>query len=172
VDNDPIVVSHGRALLATNASTVMVEGDAADPAGILSAPGTARLIDFSQPAAVLFVALLPFVTAPGHHRHVEGSPSPAEVVAAFTERLAPGSVLVLTHVTTDGVPGEQVELLEDVFDQASSPMVFRSREDIENLFTGWRLLPPGLVRPWQWRPDRPEPSGTPYFLAGVAVKDA
>lgn len=170
VDNDPIVVSHGRALLATNANTAVVDGDAADPAGILSDPETTRLIDFGQPVALLFVALLHFLTTPDHHRHVPGTPTPAEIVAAFTERAAPGSVLVITHVTTEGVPEDKVAVLEDVFDHVSSPMTFRPREEIEKLFAGWRMLPPGLVRPWQWPSDSDLPR-TPYFLAGVATKE-
>ena len=172
VDNDAIVVSHGRALLATNANTAMIEADALDPASILDAPQTAARIDFSQPVAILFVALLHFLTAPGHHRHVPGNLVPAEVVAAFTERVAPGSALVISHVTTEGAPADRVAVMEDVFDSVSSPMIFRPREEIEAMFAGWRMLPPGLVRPWQWPADAIDSPRTPYFLAGVAVKDA
>src|SRR5215469_6213985 len=49
VDNDPIVLSHGQALLAKNGNTAIVEADVRDPAAILSAPETGALIDFTRP---------------------------------------------------------------------------------------------------------------------------
>jgi S-adenosyl methyltransferase len=90
VDNDPIVLSHGQALLAKKGNTAIVAADARDPAGILEVPQTKALIDFTQPVAVLFVALLQFITTPGHPRHVPGDLAPGEIVAAFRERVAPG----------------------------------------------------------------------------------
>lgn len=172
VDNDPIVISHGRALLATNDNTAMADADALNPASVFEAPEVRARIDFSQPVALLFVALLHFVTTQEHHRHEPGNLTPREIVAAFTERVAPGSVLVLSHVTTEGAPPDRVAVMEDVFESVSSPMIFRPREEIEEMFTGWRLLPPGLVRPWQWPADAIDSPRTRYFLAGVAVKES
>jgi hypothetical protein len=56
VDNDPVVVAHGRALLTGSDSVTVVEADVRDPESILGNPDVTRLIDFSQPLAVLFVA--------------------------------------------------------------------------------------------------------------------
>ncbi|HSZ40360.1 MAG TPA: SAM-dependent methyltransferase [Trebonia sp.] len=171
VDNDPIVLSHGQALLAKNGNTAIVEADARDPAAIFAAPETRSLIDFSEPVAILLVAVLHFITAPGHPRHVAGSTAPAEIVTAFRERVAPGSCLVISHATIDGADTGLVADIEGLYGGATSPLLFRPREEIEELFTGWRLLAPGVVRPWQWPDeDSASPRGT-YMFAGVAVKD-
>src|SRR3954463_12360796 len=61
VDNDPIVLAHGRALLATNNTTTVITADMRDPGVILADPDLGRLIDFSRPVAVLFVAVFHFI---------------------------------------------------------------------------------------------------------------
>ncbi len=53
VDNDPLVASHGRALLASGDQVRMVPGDLRDPASILRHPDTLGLLDLARPAAVL-----------------------------------------------------------------------------------------------------------------------
>ncbi len=56
VDNDPMVLAHSRAL-KTGGNTVVIEADLREPRVILDHPGTRKLIDFSQPLAVLLVAV-------------------------------------------------------------------------------------------------------------------
>jgi S-adenosyl methyltransferase len=170
VDNDPIVLSHGQALLAKNGSTAIVEADARDPAGILEAPETKALIDFTQPVAVLFLALLQFITEPGHHRYVPGDLTPREIVAAFRDRVAPGSGLVITNGTFEGVPPDTIAMIENIYEGATSPVVFRSQAEVAEMFAGWRLLPPGIVRPWQWPDEDSLSPRTPYLYAGIGVK--
>ena len=59
VDSDPVVLAHARALLVGNDSGLaVIDEDIRDTGRILEHPQTRRLIDFSQPAAVLFVAVL------------------------------------------------------------------------------------------------------------------
>jgi SAM-dependent methyltransferase len=171
VDNDPIVLSHGQALLAKDGNTAIVKADVRDPAAILAAPEAGTLIDFTKPVAVLLVAVLHFITAPGHPRHVPGDTAPGEVVTAFRDRVAPGSCLVISHATLDGADAGLVAGMEGLYGGATSPLIFRSREEIQKLFTGWQLLQPGVVRPWQWpTEDSASPRGR-HMLAGVAVKD-
>jgi hypothetical protein len=87
------VLAHGRAFLTKNGNAAVLTADAHDPASILEAPETTALIDFSQSVALLFVALLHFVTTPAHHRHVPGSPLPGEIVSrSRTTRPDHGSV--------------------------------------------------------------------------------
>jgi hypothetical protein len=171
VDNDPIVLSHGQALLAKNGNTAIVSGDVRDPAGILGAPETGALINFSQPVAILFVALFHFITEAGHARHVPGDPSPAEIVAAFRDRAAPGSGLVMTHGTFDGVTPDERALIEGLYEGATSPAVFRSREEIAALFTGWSLVPPGVARPWAWPAEDSVSPRTSILFGGVGIKE-
>lgn len=163
VDNDPIVLAHARALLATNDSTTVIQEDMREPAKILAHPEVDRLIDFSQPLAVLFVAVLHFVT---------DEEDPAGLVHAFTDRMAPGSQLILSHVTHDGHPPEQVKVAEDVYRGATAPFVFRGREEIMRLFNGFTLMDPGLVRLSQWRPGPDEQNlhGGHWAFAGVGYK--
>src|SRR5215470_6088502 len=58
VDNDPIVLAHARALLASGpaGSTDYIDADLRDPQQILAS--AERLLDFSRPAAVMLIAIL------------------------------------------------------------------------------------------------------------------
>jgi hypothetical protein len=159
VDNDPIVLAHGRALLGTNATTTVITADIRDPASIIGDPDLRALIDFSRPVAVLFVAVFHFI------RDAE---DPAGIVGAFREHLAPGSYLALSHLTTDGPAAEEVGQVVDVYKNATSPIVFRPKEEIGALFDGFELTDPGIVHPWQWYPDYgPTGPQTDWLLAGV-----
>jgi hypothetical protein len=170
VDNDPMVLSHGRALLGTATGTAIVTADAQDPGAILGHPDTQALIDFRRPVGLLFVAVLHFVPSPGHPRYVAGQADPRAILAAFRDHVAPGSQVAVSHVTQEGPPAEAVERTEEVYAEASAPMVFRTREEVAALFDGWRLIPPGVVRAWQWRSGPDESPHTPTLWAGVGVK--
>ncbi len=65
VDNDPIVVEHNHALLASDEGVVTIEADIRRPAEILGNPELEMLIDFDEPVAVLMVAVLHLVTGLG-----------------------------------------------------------------------------------------------------------
>jgi len=144
VDNDPIVLAHGRALLARNQSTTVITADIRDPDSILGHPRLNALIDFSRPVAVMLVAVLHFI---------RDADDPAGIVKRFRDVMAPGSYLTLTHASTDGLPLEDLTQIVKVYDKATSPAVFRSREQIKSLFDGTQLIEPGLVHPWQWQPQ-------------------
>jgi len=158
VDNDPIVLAHGQALLANNPGTMVITADMREPHAILGNPDVQDLIDLSRPIAVLFVAVIHFV---------RDSEDPAGMVKAFREVMAPGSYLVLSHLTTDGPPPDAVARTVEVYEGATSPIVFRSREQIAQLFGGFTLERPGLVRPWQWRPEPTDTMHTKWLYAGV-----
>ena len=95
VDNDPMVCSHARALLATNDGVAAIQGDIRTPQAILNDPVTRAMIDFTRPVGVLFVAVLHFLT---------DDDRPWEQVAAFRWRMASGSMLAVSHITSDGTP--------------------------------------------------------------------
>ncbi len=141
VDNDPIVLAHGRSLLASSPGTTVITADMREPHAILGNADLRALIDFSRPVAVLFVA-----------RGVMTS----------------GSYLVLSHLTTDGPPPAAVARTVEVYESATSPIVFRTRNQIAQLFDGFTLQRPGLVRPWQWRPEPTDTMHTKWLYAGVA----
>src|SRR5271170_5381398 len=161
VDNDPIVISHGRALLADDKTTRVFTADMREPQAILTAPGLAELIDFSRPIAVLFVAVLHFV---------RDEEDPHGIVGTFRAAMAPGSYLVLSHVATDGLSAELLARNEQVYERATSPSRPRSRNEIARFFDGLDLLEPGLVRPGRWRPGSGQETATHFMYAGVGTK--
>ena len=159
VDNDPMVCSHARALLATNDGVAAIQGDIRTPQAILNDPVTRTMIDFTEPVGVLFVAVLHFLT---------DEDQPWEQVAAFRWRMASGSMLAVSHITADGTPPEVQATIRDVYAEASAPAVFRTTQEIESFFGGLDLVEPGLVGVGAWRSLRPSPPAPLRFLGGVA----
>ena len=159
VDNDPMVCSHARALLATNDGVAAIQGDIRMPQAILNDPITRTLIDFTQPVGVLFVAVLHFLT---------DDDQPWEQVAAFRWRMASRSMLAISHITSDGTPPEVQSTIQDVYAEASAPAVFRTRQEIESFFGGLDLVEPGLVEVGAWRSLRRSPPTPLRLLGGVA----
>jgi hypothetical protein len=160
VDNDPMVCSHARALLATNDGVAATRGDIRRPQAILDDPVTRTLIDFTRPVGVLFVAVLHFLTE---------DVQPLEQVAAFRWRMASGSMLTVSHITSDGTPPKVQAAIQDVYAEASAPAVFRTRQEIESFFGGLDLVKPGLVEVGAWRSLRRSPPAPLRFVGGVAT---
>ncbi len=117
VDNDPMVVRHGLALLATNGNVAMVEADLRAPREITTHPDTRRLIDFSGPVAVLMLASLHFVTDAEH---------PQAIVSEWRDTMAPGSYLAISHITADEVEPATAKAAQAVYADASAPAVPRA----------------------------------------------
>jgi hypothetical protein len=149
VDNDPLVVTHARALLATP-RTAAVHGDLTRPAEFLGAAQTRELIDFSKPVAVLLVAVLHFVP---------DDVGPAASVARLRAAMAPGSYLVISHVemSPGQVAGDQPRTAAArELGKARKGMPrsrARPRQAIAAFFGGMTLVEPGLTDVWDWRPD-------------------
>ncbi|GGK62909.1 hypothetical protein Sme01_04990 [Sphaerisporangium melleum] len=140
VDQEPIVLSHGQALLATDEQTIMVAGDLRDPGAILAGEEVRGHLDFDRPIAVLLVFVLHFL---------RDEEDPRGVVRTLMDSMAPGSCLVLSHAESDRrlLPGTSV------YDRASSPAVLRSEEEITAFFDGLDLVAPGVSRLGRWRPQ-------------------
>jgi hypothetical protein len=162
VDNDPMVLAHSRAL-KTGEGTAVIRADLRDAGTILGHPDTGRLIDFSEPLAILFVAVLHFV----------GDPDAGAAVARFTGAAAPGSYLVLSHITGDPDP-EAAAAFTAVYAGTANPNTLRSREEILGFFDGLEMLEPGLVPVQQWRPDDPGAAHPrrAWMVGGVGRKPA
>lgn len=163
VDNDPVVLAHGRHLLHGVPGTTILEHDLRRPEDILSDPELRALIDFGEPVAVLLVAILHFIP---------DSDEPATVISKLLEPFPSGSHLVISHGTADAVPG--VNDAAAVYQQSTSSAHVRSREHIQRLIDGLDLVEPGIVWLPEWRPDPgTEPPQNPadaYFYALVARK--
>ena len=166
VNYDPVVLAHARALLADDRDVIAIEGDLRSPEAILADAGVRQLIDFSQPVAVLLVAVLHFVS---------DADRPYQAVRTIVDALPPGSYLVLTQSTPDDVPNDVTKAMKGVYSGASAQVAPRSFEEIARFFDGLELIDPGLVNVTLWRPDLPshQPSHTPrrsLIYGGVGLK--
>ncbi|WP_083502471.1 SAM-dependent methyltransferase [Sphaerimonospora mesophila] len=169
IDNDPIVLVHGRALLATNGSTTVIEADIRDPESILNHAELRARIDFDQPVALLLFAIL---------HHINDHEGPGAIAARFRDALPSGSYFALSHFQNPGpsMPevSAQATTAEKLFNENLGTGRWRSREDILAYFGDMPLLEPGLVPLAEWRPDPDEfvERGITYhtFVGGVARK--
>ncbi|HET7017642.1 MAG TPA: SAM-dependent methyltransferase [Streptosporangiaceae bacterium] len=158
VDNDPVVISHARALLASGPGVIAVPGDLRKPDALLSDPGLTNLIDLSKPACVIMSAVL----------HFSDAGTARDVTAAFGQAIAPGSYLIISVGT-----GSQSE--QDNFSSAyTAARVFMySTDEVTSFFHDLELLPPGVVPVSLWTGDGKEPETVPRtatFIGGVARK--
>jgi hypothetical protein len=170
VDNDPVVVRHAQALLATP-RTVAIYGDLTRPDEILGAPGLRRMIDLGRPVAVLLLSVLHYI--PDEAGTVAG-------VARLRDAMAPGSYLVISHILM--APGhvtghqplsETARKLAEARRGMPSGAV-RPREQVAAFFGDFILADPGLKEVGAWRPDgRPVLAADDVMtlIGGVARKD-
>ncbi|TYB45540.1 SAM-dependent methyltransferase [Actinomadura chibensis] len=149
-DIDPIVLAHGRALLAEDESTVIVQADMRDPA-VLRHPDLVRLIDFDQPVAVLYLSV-------GHHLKDDpggGLAGARDTLHAVIDHAAPGSHIAASQVVCDDpVRGHA---FGTAIDAAGIPWQSRTPEEFAALLDGLTSLSPGLVNLKEWRPDPGQP---------------
>ncbi|GAB3970429.1 SAM-dependent methyltransferase [Actinoallomurus acanthiterrae] len=166
VDNDPVVLAHGRAILAKDQVTAVITADLRDIDGVLDHPDTRRLIDFRRPVGLIMCMVL---------QYVPGDEDRKKIVAAYRDRLAPGSHLFLSYVCR--VADQSNREIERIFRESLGATLL-PREEIEEFFTGWKPVEPGLVPLSLWRPDGPlayEPDDIPVghsvLVGGVARKE-
>jgi hypothetical protein len=150
VDNDPIVLQHARALLASSPPgvTAYVDADLRETGTILRA--AAETLDFTQPAGLLLVGVL--------HCIPDGQ-DPAGIVRRLLAALAPGSYLVLAHPASD-IHTRQISVAASRFNQqAEQGVTLRGRDAVQCFTGGVDLVDPGLVQLHRWRPGPggPEP---------------
>jgi hypothetical protein len=143
VDNDPIVLTHARALLTSNArgATAYVDADLRDTGKILAE--ARNVLDFSQPVALMLLHVLHFIP---------DRDDPYGIVAKLMEPLAPGSYLVLAHATADlGTPGFR-EAVERYNENSAVTATVRSKAEVARFFDGLELVEPGITPVGVWRP--------------------
>ncbi|WP_030570216.1 SAM-dependent methyltransferase [Streptomyces aureocirculatus] len=142
-DNDPIVLAHAEALLrgTRQGRTAYVSADVRNPESVLAY--AREHLDFRRPIALSLVSVLQFVSDPY---------DPFQVIRQMLEPLAPGSYLVLSHVTYEFEP-EIWERIDAIYQKGPDSMKARSREDFSRFFDGLELCAPGIVVATQWQPD-------------------
>ena len=162
VDYDPDVLEHSRRLLAGESNVVAVDRDLRQPEEILQDPRVLSLIDFRRPVAVLLVAVLHFI---------KDGDYPYAIVEGLKKAMAPGSYLVLSHVTGDNLTSDITTSVGELYEGTTAPGATRTRSEILRFFDGLELVPPGLVNVSEWRNEfMPEQPGRTIFYAGVGRK--
>jgi SAM-dependent methyltransferase len=143
VDIDPVAVAHSRAIVGGNDRVTILQADVRQPESILGSPEVTKLIDLSQPVAVLMVGLLHFLP---------DSDRPVEIIAWLRDAVPTGSHLVIAQVSMpDQITPEQQAIVERY--TRATPVALRSRDEIAAFFDGFELVEPGLVEQASWRPD-------------------
>ena len=163
VDNDPLVLAHARALLAgtREGTTAYLDADLRDPDEILARAGAT--LDFSQPVAIMLIAIL---------HYIEDLDQARQIVGRLLGAVPPGSFLVITHAGIDLFPDE-IGSFEEVLNQhlPGDHHVARTRDTVTGFFDAVRLLEPGVVRVSEWRPGSPDEAASPTTLwGGVGLK--
>jgi hypothetical protein len=146
VDVDPVAYAHSRAILADNPHATVVRADLRQPAEVLADPQLRTFVDFDQPVGVLLVGVLHFV--PDEER-------PADIVAGYASATVPGSHIVVSHASVEGL-GQGGDEALSLYKRSSATMFVRSAEELTDILGTLDLVDPGVVRLAQWRP---EPSG-------------
>jgi hypothetical protein len=164
LDNDPIVLSHAKALLADDKVTFVAEGDLRDPARILAQPDVKQHLDWDQPIGLLMCGILHYVLDSEH---------PADVVATLYRALPSGSYVFIHHLLQLDDPASAT--LQAQMRSGVGRAQFRTMDEVRALFGDLELVDPGLVLVPDWRPDpgTPDVHNHPVLqmaCAGVARK--
>jgi hypothetical protein len=163
-DNDPVVLAHARVLLTSSpeGATEYIDADLNDPQKILD--GATTLLDFSQPVAVLLMAIL---------QHIDDARDPYAIVATLMNALPAGSYLAISHPASD-IDAEAMAKMAAVLNAMMAEKVtFRDRAAVAKFFDGLELVEPGLVQASKWRPTSQLEADSPAALwAGVARKNS
>ena len=172
VDNDPMVLAYGKALLGDDRNATVIQADVRDPDAVLGHPDLRRLIDFTQPAGLLITAVLHFVS---------GEDDPPALISRYMAALAEGSYLALSHMTADQKPVLAVQTLVEVGLRAAGGGYLRSKAEVSKLFEGLQIVPPyaGADRELTWvglwnceDPVLADSEGSRWLYCAVAKKTA
>jgi hypothetical protein len=144
VDNDPIVLAHARALLVSSAQGACgyIDADLRDTGTILEQ--AAVVMDFTKPVAVVLAAVL---------HMIPDADDPAGIVTRLAGAVPAGSFVAISHPASDIAVEQSAEVLRRFNDRAAAKGSMRSHQQVTGFFGGLELLPPGVVRAPEWRPE-------------------
>ncbi|WP_030567527.1 SAM-dependent methyltransferase [Streptomyces aureocirculatus] len=143
VDNDPIVLTHARALLQSTpqGATAYVDADMHDPDAILNSPEFEALLDVGEPVGLMIIGVLHFILPPDDRR----------LVQRLLDPLPAGSYLAMTIGTADFAP-EEVGQVAREYARQNMPMALRDLPTTTSFFDGLELVEPGVTQVHKWRP--------------------
>ncbi|MBC8092875.1 MAG: SAM-dependent methyltransferase [Pseudonocardia sp.] len=172
VDNDPLVLTHARALLTSTpeGATRYLDADMHDAAGLID--GAVEILDLTAPVAVHFMGVL------GHIADVDEA---RDLVRNLMSRMPSGSYLTICDGTLPTEPEARrrtMQAQQEYADTGATGYWNRTAEEVQSLFDGLELIDPGFVTVSHWRPERPSPATTPDdtlpepldYFGGVARK--
>jgi hypothetical protein len=155
VDNDPMVLSHARALMKSAPGGVVgyVDADVREPGAIMA--GAKDTLDFGQPVAIMLLFTLAYVA--------DGAEA-AEVVSALAASLPSGSHVAIYHLTSDLDPAmeEAARMWNKMM--PTQAITLRSKAEVADLVAGLAPVSPGLVPVTEWRP-----AADPLFEPAASV---
>jgi S-adenosyl methyltransferase len=166
VDNDPLVMSHARALLTSTpqSKTEYIEADLRVPQNILSSPQLLDTLDLSRPVALMLIAILHFLP----DREQE-----CTIVRQLMDALPSGSYLAATHATLDFMPEDKRAIVNEMLATGRADTWPSTKDEFAELFDGFEMVDPGVVLLTQWRPDEQTGDYDPAHVnmwAGIARK--
>ena len=157
VDNDPVVLTHARALLVSGEQgrTNYIDADLRDTGRILAE--AALTLDFSQPVAIMLMAIL---------QHIDEAEDPNAIVSSLLAAVPPGSYLTISHPAADLAAQQMAQMAERLNKLMAEKVTFRTRAQVAPFFEGLAMVEPGLVRVQEWRPDTEMEAKSPAALWG------
>ncbi len=161
-DHDPAVLAHARALLTSvpSGSTAYLDADLRNTEQILT--DAAASLDFSQPVAVMLVAVL---------HCIPDQDEPYAIVTRLMEAVPPGSHLVISHPANDIQATEMAAMAQSLNRVMVQKVTPRSQADVRRFFDGLDLVEPGVVRAPEWRPESElDAAGASTMWSGIARK--
>jgi hypothetical protein len=162
VDYDPIVLAHARALLTSHGAgaTHYIDADLRDTGKIIGQAGD--LLDFTRPVAVTLIAIL---------HAIPDADDPHAIVARIMDAVPSGSYLAISHVGSDLFDEEALAGVRQIAAKmADWTFASRGRDQVALFFEGMDLVPPGLTRVEEWRPDPADHEGRSTVWGAVARK--
>ena len=163
VDNDPLVLSHARALLTSSPEgvTAYLDADLRNTDQILE--HAAETLDLTKPVAIMLLAILHYLPDLNEAQRV---------VARLVSAVPSGSYLTISHAASDISPDEMAEMIRRMNKHlAEGNHVGRTHDVVAQFFDGLDLLEPGVVKVTEWRPESAMQAEGPTSLwGGVARK--
>jgi hypothetical protein len=152
VDNDPLVLTHARALLTGTPQGVVdyLDADLRDPDKILQE--AAKTLDFTQPVAIMLLGVV---------HHISDDDQARAIVERLVDGIPAGGYLTIAH-STNRITGAAMDEAVRHWNQFGKPsMTLRTPEAIAGFFDRLELLEPGVVSTSRWRPDPAETGSGP-----------
>lgn len=160
VDNDPIVLAHGRAMLDVNSHTTVITADVRDLDDVFGNAELRALIDLDEPFAIILAGVL--------HHFPDGQDR--AVARTLRERLSPGSYLAIGNVADPGMDDRVEKLASTARANGMDTGFWRPYPQHRMYFGELDIIRPGLGPVNEWKPDDDTPTESPVhhlYLGGV-----